>query len=475
MIVPQTLRFPSKIADRSIFVYLAIQMSLIFLFPANFIGFQWLSFGLFAVVFFFHNAVKLPAKWAKLPEKVFLKEAFRFALLIRLVYVFFSYFYYTWMTGVPFEFGAADSRGYHEEALWVLREIDIGRFGHYLFQYIPLKGLSDSGWSLFLIPIYVIFRDAVLIPRIVNALLSAWMVLLVYRLAKRNFGEGVARLSAILTALLPTLIYYTGLHLKETLMVFLTIAFLNEADKLIRRKTELWKSILSVSIIGGSLFLFRTVLGLSAFFALGIAVVFTSRMIINPGRKLNILIIVAFFGLLVGVRYFGDDIIRYAEESDSNQESQMENYATRKGGNKLATLGNAFIFMPLMPIAPFPTMVNAEQLNAQMINGAVFIKNAIAFFLFLAFFIFWRKKQIRFHLLLIFFFAAYLGILGLSGFAFSERFHMPVLPVSIIFVAVGINNYKSSSVQNYYHLYLLLVFAIVIGWNWFKLAGRGMV
>ncbi len=73
--------------------------------------------------------------------------------------------------------------------------------------------------------------------------------------------------------------------------------------------------------------------------------------------------------------------------------------------------------------------------------------------------------------MLIVFVLGYLGILANSGFAISERFHLPVVPVLIILAAAGMEQLKSIR-SNYYLWYLLLVAGLVIGWNYIKLAGR---
>jgi hypothetical protein len=64
--------------------------------------------------------------------------------------------------------------------------------------------------------------------------------------------------------------------------------------------------------------------------------------------------------------------------------------------------------------------------------------------------------------------------LAQSSFALSERFHLPALPFLIILAAYGITNINYKN-HKYYIPYLLLIGIIIIAWNAFKLAGRGIV
>ena len=69
---------------------------------------------------------------------------------------------------------------------------------------------------------------------------------------------------------------------------------------------------------------------------------------------------------------------------------------------------------------------------------------------------------------------AYLAILARSPYALSERFHMPVVPFLIILSAYGISQIDLKN-KKFFIPYLVIIGLIIIGWNWFKLAGRGVI
>jgi hypothetical protein len=75
-----------------------------------------------------------------------------------------------------------------------------------------------------------------------------------------------------------------------------------------------------------------------------------------------------------------------------------------------------------------------------LINGDLFTRNVYVFFVFVAFYVLFKKKRLRNNLLLSVFLASYLLKLANSGFALSPRFHIPALPFLLIFAGFGITN-----------------------------------
>lgn len=381
----------------------------------------------------------------------------------------FSYFFYEYQTGIPFEFLAADSVGYHE---WGVTIANLGI--NKLHIALASLGYTDLGFPAYLGMVYTLFGDYVIIPRIVNAVISAWTVILLYHLANRNFGKNTARLTAIIAMLMPNLIYYCGLHLKETLMIFLLVAFIERADNIIRGKTT-FAGVLLVVALMGSLFFFRSVLFASALFALFSMLLFMRR----PGGDVLQRFIVAFWVVIIFWLTFSSRIqaeFQNLVESSTEAQSQNMQWRTqREYGNHLATYGTAVIFAPVMFIAPFPTFVHIEiQQNQMLLSGGYMVKNILAFFIAISLIVLIRKRMVRKNIFILSFLLAYLAILAQSPFAISERFHLPALPFLIILAAFGITQINRKN-KSFYLPYLILIVIVIIGWNWFKLAGRGLI
>lgn len=376
------------------------------------------------------------------------------------------------MTGQPFEFSAGDSMGYHQEAEWIVYLLNTNRFA----EFLALKGsnYSDMGYSCYLAGIYSIIGAWILPIRIIKAFLGAYTCVLVYKLAGRNFGEATGRIAGILAMLSPNLIYYCGLHLKETEMLFLTLAFIERGDYLLRSQKVNFSLLLVVLLLGLSLFFFRTVLAGAAFGALGLAILFSSKVVLSFGRKVTFSIVIGIALLFMAGGAFQDNINSYLDDSDENQNIGMLGRSTRADGNKLAKYGSTAVFAPMIIAAPFPTLVNIEtQQNQMMLNGGYFIKNILAFFTLLALVLLYKQKKLRQHLFIISFLLAYLGIIAMSTFALSERFHLPALPFVLILAGYGISHLKRVHARPF-TIYLVCMCIIIIGWNWFKVAGRAM-
>lgn len=165
----------------------------------------------------------------------------------------------------------------------------------------------------------------------------------------------------------------------------------------------------------------------------------------------------------------------YIDERTTNQQLRMDHFATRKGANKLAKYGSTAIFLPIMIVAPFPTLVEIiDQKNTMMINGAMFDHNVYAFFVIIALVVLYKRKLVKSSILILVMAGSYMTILAMSGFALSERFHMPLVPFYLILAGYGVSVMEKRHIK-FYVPYLMIIAIIIIGWNWFKLAGRGMV
>lgn len=437
----------------------------------------WWLFGIIAVVGFFNGSKSLTIKWAEISEKRFLKKLLWTAFIIRVVYVTVMYFLYTFLTGKPFEFGAADALFYD----------DISRFGadclldgkldlltQFRLQDSSID-LSDAGYPYYLSIIYALTGKSIFLARLVKAFLSALMCVLIYKVATRNFGEKIGRTAAIFCMLMPNFIYYTSLHVKETEMVFLTVWFIERADYLLRGKNFSFTAILPILLIGGFLFMFRTVLGATCMFALFTAVFLTSNKVLKMEKKF-----VLGIWVFVTVGYFiGGSVATEIQEvwnsRRGNQEASLEWRSTRDGGNKFAKMAGAAVFAPMIFVIPFPTMVYVPgQDNQQLLHGANYVKNIMAFFVVYVLFYLIRRDKWRDYLLLGSFTIGYLMVIAFSAFAQSERFHLPALPFELIFAAFGVSLIEKKE-RKYFDWWMMFIFVAIVAWSWFKLAGRGMV
>ena len=461
---------PKKISNTAIYLYLGALAAVTLFFIRHTMSLPFYIIGIMWVVGFFLLSSYCSIKWQDIPEKKLLKNLFLSALGLRWAWTVFAYVFYLIQTGVPFEFSAGDAIWYYEESMGNVHA-NIADIWRYLF--IDSKTISDSGYILYLSLLSKITGYSILLPRLVNGLFSAAMVLLVYFLAKRNIGEEGGRLAAIFTCFMPNLIFYCGLHLKESLMVFLLVAYLERADYLLRSKKYNVFTIAIPILLAITLFTFRTVLGAAAVLAFATALVFTNTSVVGRGKRIMLIA----WGALVVTTLTGGVI---STELQSTWEDRGENQIAKRThqtnkGNQWAKYATGTVMAPMMFVMPFPTMVDVDQqYNQQMISGGNYVRNFFGAFVLIAIFsaIFvtknWRNLSFIGS-----FAIAYLGIISASGFANSERFLLPALPVLLIMAAYGVTllnakNYRF--VKIWYYIVPIMAFA----WAFFKLGSRGL-
>lgn len=464
---------PRQISYRAILIYLValVLISVVFYRYAMRPGYFLLGMS-FVFGFFLLTTVWSESCYGKASGKQFAATLFWVAAVLRLMWVVVSYFYYLDVTGRPFEVDAADALGYHAGAEWLSGESWQFIIDHY-FYIVSTFGPSDAGYSIYLTVLYKIFGPVIIIPRIIKCLLSAWMCVLVYRLAARTFGESVGRMAGIMCVLMPNLIIYCGYHLKETEMLFLEVAFLERTDHLVRsHRYKLW-TILVPMLLAGSLFFFRTVLGAAAVFAFASAVLFSNAPAMKRGWKRASII---GWGLLAVAIAGGGTIMTeiegYWEQKDTNVVNKRLDQESR--GNQWAKYATGSVMAPMVVALPFATMVDVDnQVAQQTKHGGNFIRNFMAFFALIALYEAVRQKKWRDFALIGAFVFSYLGIVSLSGFSNSERFLLPGLPGLIIMWAWGVSQLREQT-WRLMTPWCLVVVLMEVGWAFFKLGSRGL-
>lgn len=463
--------FPQKISYRAISVYL-LALALISLFYFDYsMSWGYIALGIVWVTCFFSLSSSLSKEWRDIDPNGFKRYLFLLALGLRIIWVLSSYFFYIQATGNPFEFGAADSIGYHGEAEWLASEPWSTTWNYYFGP--GSYGISDVGYPLYLTALYKIIGPSIIVPRIIKAFLSAFTCLMLYKLSYRTFGEQVGKMVGIIAALMPNLIIYCGLHLKETEMIFLEVAFLERLDYLIRSKQFTFIRTLTPSLIAGSLFFFRTVLGAAAIFTFATTVLLSSSPSMKKNGKRLALItwgLLCLFVIRGGVAM--TEVEALWEDRDTSVDKKRTEQTLR--GNQWAHYATGSVMAPMAFVLPFATMVDVDgQYGQQEKSGGNYIRNFMGFFAFLSVYEAFRRKRWRDFAMIGSFIIAYLGVVSLSGFSNSERFLLPGLPCLIMMWAYGISVLREKT----YRLltpWCVIVFLMEFGWAFFKLGSRGL-
>ena len=476
---------PKSVTSVAMLTYVVAIMCCNILFASHMLAWQWWFFGAIEILGFFYFANRLSKLWFHLKPIHFTQKLFWIALFLRLLWVVISYFLYQNWTGTAFAIDAADELFYHNTALYAVEMIKTGDWHIYnhIENYATGIQFSDIGYPFYLTILYWMFGNSIFIVRVIKAILSTWTVILMYRLTIRNYGEHTGRMVAIMCALMPNLIYYCSFQLKEVEMVFLAVLFIERADHLLRQGKLAFLPIATLMLIPAILFTIRTALAAVLVMAFFCTIILSSERVVSWGRRTLMLVMAILFAgmTLMTSTNIGQDIQQMWQTRGVSQQQAIKWYSERtdKGGfsNNFAKYAGAAVFAPMIFTIPFPTMVETfGQENQKMIHGGNFVKNILSFFTISALVMLlvsgdWRKYVLPLAVL-----CGYLVVLVFSSFAHSERFHLPILPLTLMFAGYGISKMKEVWwIKKYFPYWCALMFVACVAWNWFKLAGRGMI
>ena len=474
---------PKRISDISMGTYFLALMACTLLYSRHILDWKWLIFGIISVVGFFHFANRQSKLWLNVRPTTFSKRLFWGAFLLRVVWVLVSYYLYFQWTDTAFSINAADELFYDQMARYGASVLRDGNFKIYseLISAAPELNFSDTGYPIYLSLLYFVFFDSILIPRVIKAILSAWTAVLVYKVASRNFGESTGRMAGIFCMLMPNLIYYCSFQLKEVEMVFLAMLFVERADWLLRQPKLKAMQTVAVMLIPLVLFTIRTALAATLVGAFFCALLLTTGRVSGFGKRAVLILVAGIFAatMFMTSTSIGSEVRKMIETGGSGQQANMEWRSRRSGAmsQQFAKYAGAAVFAPMIFTIPFPTMSEVPgQENQKMIHGGNFVKNIVSYFTIMALLILLVTGNWRKHVLPLAVLCGYLFVLVFSNFAQSERFHQPILPLTLMFAALGVSLIKENPwMKRYFNYWCVLMFLAAIAWNWFKLAGRGMI
>ena len=477
------LKFPSWLNKYAVVVYVMALLIVTGMYSAYSMPWYYLLSGVVSVTLFFGYGMNLTKRYAvnKIRREAnFEKRIFGIAFLLRAIWVITIYAIFMTYYGDAFGFENMDATYYNDLGQFVAGLIDKGNFHFYdeISHYSGNDDIADMGYGVYVGFIYYLTDNSIIAVRLLKCIWSSLTVVLLYRLAKRNFGTQVARIAAILATLWPNFWYYCGAHLKETEMVFLAVLFVEQADQMLRsRQFMVWK-VAPVLLIGAIIFTFRTPLALVAILALLFTIVMASSRVVKWGKRIIIgLLAVLLIGVTMGNRIEEQARGLIEQVQEGGQEKGINWYATRENGNELAKYASATVFAPLIFTIPFPTMVHpyTGQDVQKLLNGGNFVKNIMSFFVIFALGMMLLMGKWREHLLPLSFMLGYVVVLVMSSFAHSERFHQPIMMFEFMFAAYGLSIVMTKKKYRQWFLcWCIIMFIACFAWNWFKMAGRGL-
>ena len=432
----------------------------------------WLVWGAATVISFFLLCYYLNQHLSDNESRVFVKKIFWIALGIRAVYATAMVYYYYYQNGIAFEYDAGDSLRYHYQAAYLA---NLARHGEISEIFRLLKqstmGFSDQGYVLYLTFLYSIFGKNLLIPRLLKALMSAFTCVAIYKLAQRNTDEKTAKTAAIMAVLMPQLIHYTGVNLKETEMVFLATMALERTDYLFKSKRFSFWNIFLPIVLTALTFGFRTIVGMLLIGSYLVYVIVDNSNRFNKKQKWGIAGGIVALIIVLALTPIGKEMITIFKVNFRESHYQVEKYEAL--GMKYAEYAQTKYLLPGCFTLPLTNLVDVANNNQKLMNGTYFVKNYLAFFAMWCLVIAIRKKSWREFSLIGTYTLAYILLIAFSFAANSERYHLPAIPGFLIMASYAMTHWEKKD-RIYFYLYnVLLVIAIVV-WNVVKVEARGL-
>ncbi len=369
----------------------------------------------------------------------FLIQLFLIALIARLTFGLFIHFF-----GLR-EFFGGDSNLYDMAGQ---RVVEIW-YGYNLKTNDDISqkiAFSDSGWGMYYLvgAIYSIVGRNILAAQSFCGVIGAATVPMVYSCAYKIFNNRrVGKISALLVALYPAFIIFSGQLLKDGLIIFLLVL----AMTLVLRLQENF-SLFDIILLGFSLFgiisLRFYIFYMAAVAIVGAFVVGTSNSSQAMLRRISALVLIG-----VGLTYFGvtrnsgSDIEQYAN-LERIQRSRLDLATVAKSGYgedlDVSTTEGAFAALPIgltyLLLAPFPWQVTS--LRQAITLPEVFLWWASIPFL-LSGLLYTIKNRLRSSIPILVFSLmltlAYSIFLGNVGTAYRQRTQIQVF--LFMFIAVG--------------------------------------
>ena len=448
------------------------------LFTNNFVNAGFIFYMIITVVLFFYGTKRLPNYFFNKSSKSYIKTIFLLTFILRLFFLVPLYYYFynynSEVISYPynsmlFSPNAGDSTGYHYIPMLMAQDYLLGKLN--VSDYIKLcGGIADFGYMFYIFIWYAIFGPNLWLHGLSNLLVGSWSVVLVYKIAKNQYNHQIGIISSVMMMLMPFFYYYSAEALKEMVLICLFLLCIYYLQMFIAAKASWLKNLIFGLICLSGIAAFRTFLSGIIGVSFLIALIIRFRKISN---ERILYIFVAFISLYViaSITNVGSEFSNSIKSSEGLFDKNIARYSINSIGTQLASIPSYLLFVI---IGPFPSFVNISGQESILLSaGGSFVRNFLVFFYAIGIYRI-IKLDIRHNLFLLMILVSYLFVLAYSGYASNTRYHLPMIPLLIIFSAVGMCNVTSFQ-KKWFNPFLFLIVICFLGWNFIKLAGRGII
>jgi 4-amino-4-deoxy-L-arabinose transferase-like glycosyltransferase len=436
---------------------LPLDMALHFLF--------WIVFWLIGSLYYYGYSLKLD-------EKSFLRYSVILALVLRVAGVFWFYWIYELYNGLPYEALYSDQMFYHDQGMMLSEHIKAGVL-------VPIDyfagDFADFGYPYFNAVIYSITGDNIIAVRLVQAVISSISVFLLFRVARSFIEEETSRLAVVVMIFSPILIRYTGTHLKETVFIFLMLAgsYFTIRSMKNARLNIIYIALALISFY--AIFSFRIMTGMICVSVFVLYYLYYPWQAKSLFRYFTIPFFIAVFAFIIIYSPAYEELTT-AYETGSGYSEAVEKMST---SSILSNISILPVNMILAVSGPYPNMLSNLPLAEdrmffqQLIGPETFAKCLLAV-VFIFGFIKLFRTSFRNNVFILVMVFINLFLLSYTGVMLNLRHFMPFYPFLIILFAVGIYHF-SGKIRAFNLYYFILLFVIVILFNFFKLSDFNII
>ncbi len=430
-----------------------------------------LTFYFFLIIFIFLIALKKEYHYLYNKSNKFIYyKLFKHSLIYSLFFVLIQYLITLkyapefW----PFELSAVDSIKYDLQGKIIAENLRLGNFSTLDTEY------SDLGFPYYLGFIYLLIGTYSLPIRLLNCVWFGLSVVLITKILFLLNQEKVAILSGIIMMLMPAFGWMAGMHLKESLMIFLVIYSFYLTIILINTKIS-FKNIILLILSILLLFFFRTFLGIIT------AIVCFSSFIILSKKVFRFMPLITFIFIILIFFVNKSGIISEIKQNQIDFQTNQQGEYFEQGARSLNRNVNIVDISILMPISIFFPLSNFYDLDSATEPESIrvcyrapneFLKNILLFFFFLG--AWYAFKEIRIYYPFLIFIITYLFIISITGAFVNYRYQIVILPFICIIIAKGIENtkHKIKHISIYWSIYMVIFFVLQLFYNIYRIDFR---
>lgn len=428
-----------------------------------------------AIAACFVGVVFLAYRCLSTQDSHFLFKIFMLALAIRIMSAAIILYYVDAVNESMFVLGDSGDDFYYDQLAARLADswASGGSFS------LPAGLQAYKGYFYFNGALYHLFGHSTLLARFVNCILGAATVLFVYKIAEDVYDVRVAKLAALLTAVFPSLMLWSSLQYKDTLLTLLVVvAFaqvLRLRDKIgVGRLLVLGASVLSIYTMRMQAALAVALLACGYLWWQGSA---------HRRKQVGLLVILisCWVAFIVAQSEHGQYLFAYITRWPDFLNSRFEQFTSGQVSSLKGLLSGSlllpayFCVAVMLPVPTFATIPNKfDIINKLEFSGSLVWQLLLPFVLVGAFYSIKHKRAEAFMV----YSWVIVTIVGLCFLVLimAPRHRVQIIPFNMILAAVGIMNMdfvkRRLWLVSYYTVALPVV---VLFYNVYRMQSHGLL